>query len=1047
MKRTAILSICAFLLFSCSALAQKWEKFTTPDYLINRTLEFAAVQGAPYVVLWDGLYQGNNGGTQWEKIRSIDFFSSGYYFFDVNYESGRIYFNGGIDSMGHYPIFESPDLGKTWNKLNLFPTLSNGFWDLAFIGDTLYTIQYFGVYKIFGPGQPPQAIPGWPSATAGQLYDLTAEGNNLWITTPKGAFHSPDAGYSWQHSLVLDTVAGLSGSYEITAFQEEVFVRDKIKNRMFYSDDRGGSWSEIPWTNRSLFFSGVHIYTNDPLENQFLLRVDGNPFAGDTIWVKTQRAQNIKGIGEYDETLWAGSNTYGVLSKNAGEETWQVYNNGFIYAWDELAYNNGYLFSRSPTVSISADNGDTWDRVLDRPFLFAPNRIGNTFYGLLPGSLMSCPANGRFEWKTEYAFPSSYYTFTQTSSGDTAVVACNPNGDKVYRTVDRGQSWKDISANIRGQVYFWKGKLYGFSVQDSTCVVSDDLGDTWTQLYKFPVRMHPTRYSFHIYGDTFFVTYPQLQRLYYSADGGQSFDLLPIPQNPGSLFLRLWIFEKRLCLGVDDGQLYTSVDAGQTWSALPFTEPGKIFSFSMITNDLVGNSDILFYSDVRLRLDQLRQLSGAVFLDLNGNGQWGGAESGLDGQLVRSAKTGALGTTYNNGHFSMLLGKTADTLRVVNVPQYYSAVPTFKLVPAGQTAQPVQFALKPQGQINDAAVSMASTAVFRAGYASSLYVKLENKGTVPLAGQLKLALDPLLTLLSSEPMADAQIGDTLIWEYANLKPLQVRKFRIDVRTAVVPPGAPVQVFAQTLNGPDVDEADNHFLLDAKVQSSYDPNDKAVSHETVAVDQLSEGELVYTIRFQNLGNIATDFITIRDTLSNAIDASSIRALQGSHKYTWSLEESRILVFRFNPIALTPVSTDSLRSQGFVQFAARLRNDLQVGADIANTAHIYFDFNPAVVTNTVHTVIQTVATLEPANQALQLEVFPNPAREQVTLRLPEALNMTGGRVEIFSTTGKLVLVQQIREGTTTVDVYGLSAGTYWCRWQQEQRSIWGKLIVVH
>jgi hypothetical protein len=295
-------------------------------------------------------------------------------------------------------------------------------------------------------------------------------------------------------------------------------------------------------------------------------------------------------------------------------------------------------------------------------------------------------------------------------------------------------------------------------------------------------------------------------------------------------------------------------------------------------------------------------------------------------------------------------------------------------------------------------------------------------------------------------MADAQIGDTLVWEYSNLKPLQTRNFRADVRTAVVPPGTPVQVFAQTQNGPDVDESNNTFLVDAKVQSSYDPNDKAVSHETLPVAQLSESELLYTIRFQNLGNIATDFITIRDTLSAAIDPSSIQVLRSSHKYSWSMEDGHILVFSFNPIALAPASVDSLRSQGFVQFAARLHEDLQAGADIANTAHIYFDFNPAVVTNTVHTVIQTVATLEPAREALRLEVFPNPAREQVTLRLPEGLGMAAGRIEIFDMNGKLLLFRQTQSDMETINAGDLSAGSYWCRWQQGRRSFWGKLIVV-
>ncbi|MEZ4939325.1 MAG: T9SS type A sorting domain-containing protein [Saprospiraceae bacterium] len=1049
MKHIAIFLSCVFFLLSGSALAQKWEQYTNSDYFTLRTYKFGVAKGTPFVVLYDGLYRGSAGGTKWEKIRDFDVFGTSYYFFEVNHTNGYIYFNSSVDSSGGYPIYESPDLGKTWTKLNLFPTLYNGCYDLAFIGDTLYTIQPFEVYKKFGPGQP-EIMPSWPSDTAGQVFDITAQGNDLWVVTKKGLYHSPDAGYTWQHALKRNVAFGHPFPPYVFPLKDEVFFQDKNTNLVLYSADKGASWTEIPWaTKYRIFYSGEHLYTSNAVQIGYVLRIDGDPFAGDTIWVDANYSLDLAGVGEFDGKLWLGSGRYGMLSKEAGEEAWQINIDGFGPYMQALAYYDGYLFSKSTIASVSVDDGDTWNQTFNRPWAQTPRRIGNTYFGVLPRALVSCPANGRFEWDTVYTFPANQFSFTQLGTGDTAVVVCNSAADKVYRTVDRGQSWEDISANMKGVMRFWKGKLYGFNAQDSTCVVSEDLGDTWTALHKFSVSLHPSKFKFNFLGDTFLVAYTHPQIVYYSVDGGQHFDAFTIPTFPNNL-LALWVFENRLCIVVNDNDVYTSTDAGKTWSTLPYLNQGPPFSQYLATNGnglLAGGNDILFYYGYRLRLDQFRQISGTVFLDLNSNGQWDGTETGQDGRLVQSAKTGTMGATYNNGHFSMLLSKaTADTIRITNVPKYYSASPAFKLVPAGQTAQPVQFALRPQGQINDAAVSVVPTSGFRAGYTNSLQVQVENLGTIPLSGQLKLVLDPQLEQLSFDPMADAQIGDTLVWEYSNLKPLQTRNFRADVRTAVVPPGTPVQVFAQTQNGPDVDESNNTFLVDAKVQSSYDPNDKAVSHETLPVAQLSESELLYTIRFQNLGNIATDFITIRDTLSAAIDPSSIRVLRSSHKYSWSMEDGHILVFSFNPIALAPAGVDSLRSQGFVQFAARLHDDLQAGADIANTAHIYFDFNPAVVTNTVHTVIQTVATLEPAKEALRLEVFPNPAREQVTLRLPEGFGKVAGRIEIFDTNGKLLLFRQTQSDMEAINAGDLSAGSYWCRWQQGPRSFWGKLIVV-
>lgn len=154
---------------------------------------------------------------------------------------------------------------------------------------------------------------------------------------------------------------------------------------------------------------------------------------------------------------------------------------------------------------------------------------------------------------------------------------------------------------------------------------------------------------------------------------------------------------------------------------------------------------------------------------------------------------------------------------------------------------------------------------------------------------------------------------------------------------------------------------------------------------------------------------------------------------------------MLVFRFNPIRLAPASEDSLRSQGFVQFAARLKPGLEVGDEIVNTAHIYFDFNPAVVTNTVVTSVTVVATFEPSRRALLLDIFPNPASSRVTLRLPEGI-AGAGIIEIFSAEGRLVYSAAAQGVSQEIELVGIAAGAYWCRWTAGGKVFWGKVAVT-
>ena len=104
----------------------------------------------------------------------------------------------------------------------------------------------------------------------------------------------------------------------------------------------------------------------------------------------------------------------------------------------------------------------------------------------------------------------------------------------------------------------------------------------------------------------------------------------------------------------------------------------------------------------------------------------------------------------------------------------------------------------------------------RAGFENTLYIDLKNVGTVSSSSQLKMALNPLLSMLNTTPPADVISGDTLVCNYSNLPPLQTRKYRINVSMAVVPPGTQVLVRAEVLAGADADILNNVAYLMSKL---------------------------------------------------------------------------------------------------------------------------------------------------------------------------------------------------------------------------------------
>ena len=59
--------------------------------------------------------------------------------------------------------------------------------------------------------------------------------------------------------------------------------------------------------------------------------------------------------------------------------------------------------------------------------------------------------------------------------------------------------------------------------------------------------------------------------------------------------------------------------------------------------------------------------------------------------------------------------------------------------------------------------------------------------------------------------------------------------------------------------------------------------------------------------------------------------------------------------------------------------KVKLGLEYGTMISNTAAIYFDFNPPIITNTVtNTINTTVSTGAPVIPGVQLSVQPNPTR---------------------------------------------------------------------
>jgi hypothetical protein len=96
---------------------------------------------------------------------------------------------------------------------------------------------------------------------------------------------------------------------------------------------------------------------------------------------------------------------------------------------------------------------------------------------------------------------------------------------------------------------------------------------------------------------------------------------------------------------------------------------------------------------------------------------------------------------------------------------------------------------------------------------------------------------------------------------------------------------------------------------------------------------------------------------------------------------------------------------------------VKEDAVVGTVITNTAYIYFDYNPAVITNTTKTTLELPNSIQEFNQ--YLNVYPNPAGDHILLQLEE-VNTSGCNIKIYNINGEVILDAVLEAGQQMIQI---------------------------
>ncbi|MFT6503024.1 MAG: putative repeat protein (TIGR01451 family) [Crocinitomicaceae bacterium] len=318
-----------------------------------------------------------------------------------------------------------------------------------------------------------------------------------------------------------------------------------------------------------------------------------------------------------------------------------------------------------------------------------------------------------------------------------------------------------------------------------------------------------------------------------------------------------------------------------------------------------------------------------------------------------------------------------------------------------------------------------------------LWLDAFNDGCILQGGTVSLVFqDTLIENLTFNPIPDAVNGDTVVWNYAPAI--------YDDPHFIVEIAGTVNTLAQAWDIADVDVIflpsvgdfdvlNNYKEYDFEVFNSYDPNFKSVNPTGVCPEHfvLKDQTLTYTVHFQNTGTASAINISILDELDADLDINSLRVVSQSHPMIMDVLPSNTIDFKFDAINLPDSSSNQLASHGWVVFEIDPLPNLSDGTEIINSVGIYFDYNPPIVTNTVHItyvdVIDCSLGLFPLNE-MEVHVYPNPTTGIITIELAQASESVS--LTVMSIDGRVVSSASYLSGSEfQVNLLGQKNGVYW------------------
>ncbi len=332
---------------------------------------------------------------------------------------------------------------------------------------------------------------------------------------------------------------------------------------------------------------------------------------------------------------------------------------------------------------------------------------------------------------------------------------------------------------------------------------------------------------------------------------------------------------------------------------------------------------------------------------------------------------------------------------------------------------------------NDLAVNVYSNSFApRPGFTYSNTVILRNMSYQNVAsGTISFTKDSALNIIQTTPSTTTPTANGFDYNFTNLGPFQTQTINVEMLVPTIPTVALGQQVTSSVTAisafSEIDNANNSDAQSSVIVGSYDPNDKVEHHggKILHSSFASNDYLTYTIRFENTGTAPALNVRVTDALELKVDESTFRMVDASHDYVLT-QIGNNLTWKFDAINLPPSVANTNIGHGYIIFQVKPKAGFAIGDIINNTADIFFDFNPAIVTNTTETEFVAALGVD-AFDTSNFALYPNPTSNLVNIVMKSGTIETVSVIDIL---GKTVLSKVVNTNVTQMDLSELSAGIY-------------------